>query len=76
MRLCLLFLFLSVSEAEPLDLGSQALAWEPVKKTNKYQARYFTKSGNGNFLIQSVKHLQLRVFTEVPKLRYNYKLCH
>jgi len=51
MRLCLLFLFLSASEAEPLDLGSQALAWEPVKKTNKYQARYFTKSGNDNFLI-------------------------
>ena len=76
MSICLLFLFLSVSEAEPLDLGSQALGWEPVKKTNKYQARYFTKSGNGNFLIQSVKHLQLRVFTEVPKLRYNYKLCH
>jgi hypothetical protein len=30
MTLCLLFLFLSVSEAEPLDLGSQARAWEPV----------------------------------------------
>jgi RNA:NAD 2'-phosphotransferase (TPT1/KptA family) len=29
MRLCLLFL--SASEAEPLDLGSQAKAWEPVK---------------------------------------------
>jgi len=25
-------MFLSASEAEPLDLGSQALAWEPVKK--------------------------------------------
>jgi hypothetical protein len=50
MRLCLLFLFLSVSEAEPLDLGSQAKAWEPVKKTNKYQARYFTKSGKGDYL--------------------------
>ena len=24
-------MFLSASEAEPLDLGSQALAWEPVK---------------------------------------------
>jgi len=35
MSICLLFLFLSVSEAEPLDLGSQAKAWEPVKKTNK-----------------------------------------
>jgi len=30
MSICLLFLFLSVSEAEPLDLGSQANAWEPV----------------------------------------------
>jgi len=28
MRLCLLFL--SASEAEPLNLGSQAKAWEPV----------------------------------------------
>jgi hypothetical protein len=51
MRLGLLFLFLSVSEAEPLDLGFQALAWEPVKKTNKYQARYFTKSGYALILI-------------------------
>jgi hypothetical protein len=51
MRQSLLFLFLSVSEAEPLDLGSQAKAWEPVKKTNKYQARYFTKSGKGNILM-------------------------
>ena len=30
MSICLLFLFLSVSEAEPLDFRSQALAWEPV----------------------------------------------
>ena len=31
MSICFLFLFLSVSEAEPLALGSQAKAWEPVK---------------------------------------------
>ena len=69
MSICLLFLFLSASEAEPLDLGSQARAWEPVKKTNKYQARYFTKSGNVNFLIQSVKRLQLHICTKVSQLR-------
>jgi len=26
-------MFLSASEAEPLDIGSQAKAWEPVKRT-------------------------------------------
>jgi hypothetical protein len=56
MRLCFLFLFLSASEAEPLDLGSQARAWEPVKKTNKYQARYFTKSGKVLILMQSLNY--------------------
>jgi len=38
MRLCLLFL--SASEAEPLDLGSQALAWEPVKYSSAVTMGY------------------------------------